>query len=246
MQRSYEKHGIDAFTFEVLELVPALADLILREQHWIDTLNATDKSGGYNVRLKAESRLGMRHSEEAKQRMRAASKHLPQSLANKAALLAANTGRIMSDVTRIKRRLAALGKTHGAAAREKIRIAHTGKTLSVEHRAKIAASGVGRRPTEETRAKLRVAQSNRPPMSEATREKIRHASLNMSAETKARMSAAQLGKKRVFTATHRANISTSQKGRVFSPSHIANLTEAQRRRRAAVPNGQLSFVLTRQ
>jgi group I intron endonuclease len=141
LQRSFDKHGIGAFSFEVLELV-AKSDLLDREQHWMDALGSADKRHGYNACIKAISRIGMKHSDATRLLLsaRSATKGKPMKPGNKAALLAANTGRIVSDATRMKMRIAATGKTHGAAAREKLRVAHTGKTLSSEHRSKIAAA----------------------------------------------------------------------------------------------------------
>lgn len=58
LQNAWRKHGAEAFVFEILELVP-IDDLIAREQHFIDSLGAHCKQGGFNLRLKAESNLGL-------------------------------------------------------------------------------------------------------------------------------------------------------------------------------------------
>ena len=69
LQRAYDKYGVDGFLFEVVELCPV--DLLIeREQYWIDYYRAFDSACGYNMRARADSSLGHRHSDEVRQRMR--------------------------------------------------------------------------------------------------------------------------------------------------------------------------------
>jgi len=49
-QASWDKHGPGAFTFTILEVVEQRSDLHVREQHWIDALDATNPDYGLNVR----------------------------------------------------------------------------------------------------------------------------------------------------------------------------------------------------
>lgn len=72
LQRAWDLHGEDAFCFEVIEFVETLK-LIEREQHWIDVLHAYGKSG-YNVSPKAGSSLGIKRSDETRQRISQAKK----------------------------------------------------------------------------------------------------------------------------------------------------------------------------
>lgn len=72
LQRAWNKHGEDAFSFDVLEFVENKADLIAREQAWIDALIVNGKLGGYNTSQTAGSCLGVKHSEETRARMSAA------------------------------------------------------------------------------------------------------------------------------------------------------------------------------
>jgi group I intron endonuclease len=69
LQRAWNRHGADAFIFEVLEHVATATDLLLREQFWIDSLNAVP--GGYNTAPVAGSTLGKTHGETARQKMSA-------------------------------------------------------------------------------------------------------------------------------------------------------------------------------
>lgn len=55
MQRSWDKHGVSAFSFEVLEYCEE-HQLIFREQHWID-----NRKPEYNIAQVAGSTLGIKH-----------------------------------------------------------------------------------------------------------------------------------------------------------------------------------------
>jgi len=61
LQLSWNKHGADAFTFSIIEVVEDRSDLIAREQHWIDTLNAACPKRGFNTRGAEEGRLSFKH-----------------------------------------------------------------------------------------------------------------------------------------------------------------------------------------
>ena len=58
LQHSFNIHGEQAFKFSVLEYVEDKSKLLEREQYYIDTLNACDKSIGYNICKKAGSAFG--------------------------------------------------------------------------------------------------------------------------------------------------------------------------------------------
>jgi group I intron endonuclease len=73
LQRAFNKHGKDAFVFEVLELV-LFPFLLEREQHWIDKLKPFDPGKGYNIALDAQASFtGRKHSPESLAKMRVAS-----------------------------------------------------------------------------------------------------------------------------------------------------------------------------
>lgn len=48
LQRAWSKYGQGAFEFEVLEEC-AVPERLIREQHWIDTLQAADERRGFNL-----------------------------------------------------------------------------------------------------------------------------------------------------------------------------------------------------
>jgi group I intron endonuclease len=87
LQRAWNKYGEENFKFEVLEVCPCDAYLLLnREQHWMDTLQAYKR--GFNCSKSAGlSTLGVTHSSETKAKISAKAK-----------------GRITSDETKEKLR----------------------------------------------------------------------------------------------------------------------------------------------
>lgn len=66
LQRAWNKYGEGAFIFEIIEPVLFVEDLITREQHWIDTLQASNARYGYNVSPTAGSPLGVKHTDETR------------------------------------------------------------------------------------------------------------------------------------------------------------------------------------
>lgn len=75
--RAMQKHGFDNFVFDILEVVEDKNALIAREQAWIDRLQPFGSTGvGYNVCPTAGSRLGVKHTDESKQRMSESRKHV--------------------------------------------------------------------------------------------------------------------------------------------------------------------------
>lgn len=81
LQHAWSKYGADQFVFEVLEYCTK-EDQVEREQWYIDTLRAAERSVGFNVCARAMSRSGVSLSEEAKRK-----------------ISAANTGRVKSEET---------------------------------------------------------------------------------------------------------------------------------------------------
>lgn len=76
LQRAWDKYGIDAFSFEVIELVlaPFLRE---REQYWIDKKQAANFKRGYNIAPSALIPNGRPVSEEARKKISAALKGHP-------------------------------------------------------------------------------------------------------------------------------------------------------------------------
>jgi group I intron endonuclease len=67
LQRSYDKHTKDKFIFYVIEFVDVKEKLIEREQYYIDNVKPE-----YNINLIANSSLGVKRSDETKEKVRQA------------------------------------------------------------------------------------------------------------------------------------------------------------------------------
>lgn len=67
LQRSYNKNGLDSFIFYILEIVDIRENLIEKEQFYIDNLKPE-----YNINIIANSSLGVKRSEETKEKVRLA------------------------------------------------------------------------------------------------------------------------------------------------------------------------------
>jgi len=132
IQRSYDKHGPDAFEYRALEVIPRgdMSDkefndyLNEREIILIDEHDAF--SNGYNQTDGGGGLLGLETSE-----------------ATRAKISAAKKGKKIGPMSE--------------ATKAKIRAGNKGKTLSTEHRAKLSKAGKGRKASAETRAKLSAA-----------------------------------------------------------------------------------------
>jgi len=79
LQRAWNKYGPDAFKVKVLELVPVLKNLIKREQFYLDKFLSYDSKKGYNIEIKAGSSLGLKRSQEFKDKCRRAKLGTKQS-----------------------------------------------------------------------------------------------------------------------------------------------------------------------
>lgn len=112
LQASWNKYTEDAFIFIVLEYCGQEV-LTVREQHWMDKLKACDRQFGYNQAPAAGSLLGFKASEETKAKLvakKAKYKGVPRTEEVKAKIKASTMGRIVSNATKEKQRLAKLGK----------------------------------------------------------------------------------------------------------------------------------------
>lgn len=143
LKSAWLKYGADSFSFSVIEYVPDILMLIVREQYWIDARDASGNNG-YNINPTAASQLGKKHSEQGRRNM-----------------ALAQTGRKHSNETRALMSIAqkSLNKTLSEEQRSVISHAQTGRSHSQETRKKMSASRMGLRPSEETRKKLTEAQT---------------------------------------------------------------------------------------
>lgn len=141
LQNSYNKYGKDDFQFEILAKCPK-EYLIKLEQWFLDSLKPA-----FNTRKLAENSLGVKHSEETKQKMSKIHKGKKVSDDTKAKISEANKGRVFSEEHKLK-----LSKS---ASKRKSRI------LSEETKRKISDKMKNRIFSEEHKNKLKQSKLNR-------------------------------------------------------------------------------------
>jgi hypothetical protein len=174
MQNAWNKYGENLFEFSCVETVNNPEELIEREQFWIDKLKSVQN--GFNLRKHARSNLGIKYSEESKQRISDAHRGVPLDEERRKRML----GKPVSKETRLKISEAQRGRPrapHSEETKRKLSEANRGKTLSAEHRQKLsdAHRGISKGPhTEETRRKMSEAQrgKSKPPISDEHRRKL--------------------------------------------------------------------------
>lgn len=183
LQRSWTKHGPSAFSFEILEQVDSLRDLLVAEQTWIDRLNAACQQRGFNVLPLAGKSAGRLFSRGIRLKMGASQrgrKHSAEHIAKAVAARAGyrpteehkriiswfHKGKLVSEATRAKQSASqrSIGKVMSSEARARISAANRGHTVSEEVRARISCGlkGLKRGPmSDEHKAKIRAAQKRR-------------------------------------------------------------------------------------
>ncbi len=141
MQRAWDKHGEAQFGFFILEITD---DLEVREQYWIDKLDAVNRHRGYNICKAGRNRHGVKASEETRKLLSDSHKGHTHSAETKAKMSAAhkgnsvNKGRVWSKEAIASRVAGAIGKKRSAEGRANMSAAQRGRKLSSE--AKLAMS----------------------------------------------------------------------------------------------------------
>jgi group I intron endonuclease len=98
LQRAWNLDGPEAFAFSVLEYVKDATGLIAAEQSWFRRLDACRH--GYNLQSVAGSRLGLKHSQETKDRIRAAMLGRVVSQETRALMSLASRGRRLPETAK--------------------------------------------------------------------------------------------------------------------------------------------------
>lgn len=196
LQNSYNKHGIGAFKFSIIEKCEK-EELEIREQYWYEYYKENGKV--YNIRNDVRTCRGFKHSEKTKQK-------ISESHSGEKHYL---YGKSLSEETKRKISLAKKGKKQTEEAKRKLSESNKGKKpkkqtieasikvrkgkhLSEEHKHKISLKMKGRKisnekkeqirntlkghiVTEETKKKISEAQKGkkRKPVSEETKNKLR-------------------------------------------------------------------------
>lgn len=77
LQRAWNKYWETSFEFLILEIC-SKEELITKEQAWLNWTQSFNLAIGYNLNPTAGSSLGIKHSDEAKQKMSAAKKKMTE------------------------------------------------------------------------------------------------------------------------------------------------------------------------
>lgn len=155
LQRAFNKYGKAAFVSDIIEIVEDKQLLIVREQMHINEFDSL--ANGYNTRPDAASNLGIKFSDETRQKMRK-----PKSAAH----IESFRNKLFSDTHK-----ANLTKPKSEAAKARMR-----KPKSAAARLNMGQPGnqhwLGRTHTEETKAKLRAIALGRYQMRNVNRANV--------------------------------------------------------------------------
>lgn len=72
LQSEYNKYGLDAFEFAIIEDGVNPSKMLIKEEYYIDRLGSNHPESGYNTRKIVDSNLGLELSKESKERIRVA------------------------------------------------------------------------------------------------------------------------------------------------------------------------------
>lgn len=165
LQRAWNKYGEGSFSAVLLEAVENVDDLLVREQHWMDSIE--DK---FNFHPVAGATRGVKRSAETIAKMSLAGKRQVIPPEQIAAMAAGNRGRTASTETRTKMSAAAKGVAK--------------PPFSPTHRRAIGDGQRGkcRKFTKEHKEKLSVAALARAPLSQEVKDKISAANKGLTRE----------------------------------------------------------------
>lgn len=151
LQRSWNKHGPEAFEFIILERCEP-ENAVSREQYWLEHFDSANH--GYNINPVAGSRLNATTSEETKRKIGAKSLGRKHTLEHRERMSAMNRGKVLSPEHRAKISAAHKGKKLTAEHIERVAAKKRGVPQSLEHRQKISKANKGKVVSAETKAKL--------------------------------------------------------------------------------------------
>lgn len=154
LQHAYDRYGSDVFAFVVLELVEHVDHLLVREQHYIDTLNPE-----YNIARTAGSSLGVKRSPEFKKKISIVHTGRKHTIESRLNMGAPKRGRKQSPEHIAKRSAARIGKKQSPEHAAKSRVTFLGGKHTPEARAKMSEARLGKKRSPETLAKIRETRA---------------------------------------------------------------------------------------
>ncbi|NCX56490.1 MAG: hypothetical protein EBW87_04740 [Burkholderiaceae bacterium] len=172
LQFAWNKHGSDAFKFEIIEECEP-ENCIRREQYWIDLTNSTDHNVGYNLCAEASSCKGVKRTEEQRNRMREAAKKRGISNETRQKMMETKRKypRVISEAERLAISKSSKGRKPSKETVEKISNALRGKKHGPEVRKNMSIGQKGKKHSEATKLKMSKTRKGRK-YSEAHRKAI--------------------------------------------------------------------------
>jgi len=177
LQRSWDKHGEEAFEFGILEYLDKSEKLYLAEQFWIDVYQEEDREL-YNIATPGPAFMtGQKHTKESRQKMSEDRKGKPGPM----------KGRKHTKESRYNMSEAAKGREHTEKTKRKMSESHKGEKYALgnkhseETKRKIGRAamgnhyGLGYKHTKEAKRKMSKSAKKRAPHSEETKQKISEA-----------------------------------------------------------------------
>lgn len=180
LYNAFRKYGVANFEFIIIEQVDNVLLLDEREQCWLDYHKSYLPEKGYNLRTKAESNRGFKHTLATKIKIRKSKtgkKRPPcnEETRNKMSLSAkGKKKKPFTEEHKLKLSLANKGRKHAPHSEEtklKLSLCNIGKKLSEESIRKRTESRKGYRHSDETKLKMANSQKGHK-VSEATRLKL--------------------------------------------------------------------------
>ena len=167
LQNAYNKYGLEAFQFTIVELVEDQLKLLEIEQLWINASDCCNREVGYNICVISASVLGIKRSLETRAKMSLANKGRKHSEEAKKKMSESHKRYKASEETKAKLSIRMKGnkyaknKTKGRKHTEAALIKMRGLKRSEETRARMSLAFKGRICSEETRAKISASQRQR-------------------------------------------------------------------------------------
>jgi len=165
LQRAWFKYGEHSFELRVVELVKNPAEILSREQWWLDRLQPWDSNVGYNICKQGRNWFGNKHTPETK---------LKIGMAHKGKTVSNETRRKISEANRGNQTW--LGRHHSEDTKKKISAQHKGRTFTPEQHTRVVKANrrthKGNPKSLETRRKISLAKMGHP-VSIETKERLK-------------------------------------------------------------------------
>lgn len=145
VHHALHKYGINNFTFSIIQQFINETDCFESEKYWIKYFNSNVKQFGYNLTEGGEGASGMRHSDEARQKMREKAtgrKHGPETIEKLKQRPQSLPGTKPANLEELQ--LLNIGRVHTEEARKNMSEARIGMKFSEEHCKNISKAQKGK------------------------------------------------------------------------------------------------------